>query len=82
MAELMDRFPAISDLERRAKWRMPRAAWEYLASGTGDEASMHRNRDALLQVELRPELCKGLLQPSTATTVFGVEYAAPIVRSV
>ena len=78
MAELMDRFPAISDLERRAKWRIPRAAWEYLASGTGDEASMHRNRDALLQVELRPELCKGLLQPSTATTVFGVEYAAPI----
>lgn len=57
---------------------MPRAAWEYLASGTGDEAAMHRNRSDLLDVQLRPELCKGLLEPDTTTTIFGVDYAAPI----
>lgn len=78
MAELMDRWPAIADLEKRAKRRIPRAAWEYLASGTGDEASMHRNRDGLLRVELMSELCKGLLAPDTTTTLFGQEYSAPI----
>ena len=54
MADLMDRFPAIEDLERRAKRRLPHFSWEYLASGTGDESAMHRNRSALLDVELFP----------------------------
>lgn len=74
----MDRFPAIEDLERRARRRLPRAAWEYVASGTGDEAALHRNRTALFDVQLRPELCKGLLEPVVSTTLFDVEYAAPI----
>ncbi len=78
MAEMMDRFPGIDDLERRAGRRMPRAAWEYLASGTGDEAAMHRNIDRLREVQLNPQLCKGLLNPDTTTTIFGQTYAAPI----
>lgn len=78
MAALMDRFPSIEDLERRAKRRMPRAAWEYLASGTGDEASMRRNRSALLEIQLCPELCKGVLAPDTTTTLLGQRYSAPI----
>ena len=78
MAELMDRFPAIDDLERRARRRIPHFGWEYLASGTGDESAMHRNRTALLDVELVPQLMKGPLEPVTATTLFGVEHVAPI----
>ena len=78
MADLMDRFPAIEDLERRAKRRLPHFSWEYLASGTGDESAMHRNRSALLDVELLPQLMKGVIEPDTRTTLFGVEHAAPI----
>ena len=78
MADLMDRFPAIEDLERRAKRRLPHFSWEYLASGTGDESAMHRNRSALLDVELVPQLMKGVIKPDTRTTLFGVEHAAPI----
>ncbi len=78
MANLMDRFPAIEDLERRAKRRLPHFSWEYLASGTGDESAMHRNRSALLDVELLPQLMKGVIEPDTRTTLFGVEHAAPI----
>ena len=78
MADLMDRFPAIEDLERRAKRRLPHFSWEYLASGTGDESAMHRNRSALLDVELVPQLMKGVIEPDTRTTLFGVEHAAPI----
>ena len=78
MADLMDRFPAIEDLERRAKRRLPHFSWEYLASGTGDESAMHRNRSALLDVELLPQLMKGAIEPDTRTMLFGVEHAAPI----
>ena len=78
MADLMDRFPAIEDLERRAKRRLPHFSWEYLASGTGDESAMHRNRSALLDVELLPQLMKGVIEPDTRTMLFGVEHAAPI----
>jgi len=78
MAELMDRFPAISDLEKRAKRRSPVYSWEYLASGTGDEASMHRNREGLLKVELSPQFLKGVITPDITTTMFGVEHSAPI----
>ncbi|MAT21432.1 MAG: alpha-hydroxy-acid oxidizing enzyme [Acidimicrobiaceae bacterium] len=74
----MDRFPAIEDLERRAKRRLPHFSWEYLASGTGDESAMHRNRSALLDVELLPQLMKGVIEPNTRTMLFGVEHAAPI----
>ncbi|MEM9464441.1 MAG: alpha-hydroxy acid oxidase [Actinomycetota bacterium] len=78
MAELMDRFPAIADLEKRASRRIPHFGWEYLASGTGDESAMHRNRTAMLEVELLPQLMKGVLDPITTTELFGTEYVAPI----
>ncbi len=74
----MDRFPLIEDLEARARRRLPKFSWEYLASGTGDESSMRRNRTALAEVVLRPEMCKGILEPVTSTRLFGVEYSAPI----
>lgn len=78
MAELMDRFPAIEDLEKRARRRIPHFGWEYLASGTGDESAMHRNRSAMLEVELLPQLMKGVLDPDTKTELLGREYVAPI----
>lgn len=74
----MDRFPAIADLEKRASRRIPHFGWEYLASGTGDESAMHRNRTAMLEVELLPQLMKGVLDPITTTELFGTEYVAPI----
>ena len=67
MAALMDRYPGIGDLERRAKRRIPHFAWEYLASGTGDEAAMERNESALRDVILHPQFMKGALAPRIET---------------
>lgn len=78
MTALMDRYPGIDDLEKRARRRLPRFSWEYLASGTGDESAMHRNRSAMLDIELLPQLMKGVLDPDTTTELFGVEHVAPI----
>lgn len=77
-APLMDRFPAISDLEARAKKRVPFFSWEYLASGTGADRAVQRNSDALADITLVPQLLKGAFDPEVSTELFGVEYAAPI----
>jgi L-lactate dehydrogenase (cytochrome) len=77
-APLMDRFPSISDLESRAKRRIPSFAWEYLASGTGDESLIGRNVSAMADVQFVPEFLKGPMEPVVETELFGVSYAAPI----
>ncbi len=74
----MDQYPAITDLERRAKRRIPHFAWEYLHSGTGNDEAIARNRAALERITFVPQLLKGPFTPSTETTLFGVTYSAPI----
>ena len=74
----MDRFPAISDLEARARRRIPSFAWTYLESGTGNDVTRDENIDALARVKFRPQFLKGVLNPTTETELFGVSYSAPI----
>lgn len=74
----MDDLPGIDDLERRASKRIPHFAWEYLASGTGDDRAVQHNLDRMAEVRLSPQLLKGLLEPQVETELFGVRYAAPI----
>ncbi|MEO0329364.1 MAG: alpha-hydroxy acid oxidase [Pseudomonadota bacterium] len=73
-----DRYPAISDLRRKAKKRMPFFAWEYLDSGTGEEAAMHRNEEALGKITITPHFMKGELKPDLSTELFGKTFSAPI----
>ncbi|MEM7216234.1 MAG: alpha-hydroxy acid oxidase [Pseudomonadota bacterium] len=73
-----DRYPAISDLRKKAYGQMPFFAWEYLDSGTGEEAAMHRNAEALGNVTIMPHFMKGNIQPDTETELFGKTYSAPI----
>lgn len=77
-APVMDDYPAISYLEQRAQRRIPKFAWEYLASGTGSDIARDGNIAALQEITLRQELLKGTLAPSTETTLFGTTYSAPI----
>jgi L-lactate dehydrogenase (cytochrome) len=74
----MDVMPGIDDLERRAARRIPFFAWEYLASGTGDDRAVQDNLDGMAEVKLIPQLLKGELEPQIETELFGVRYAAPI----
>ncbi len=77
-APLMDRYPAITDLERRARKRIPFFSWEYLASGTGADQAVQRNADALAEITLTPQLLKGQFEPAVETKLFGVTYTSPI----
>ena len=75
---LLDRYPSIADLAKRAKRRIPHFAWEYLDSGTGGETALNRNRAALDQVQLLPQFLKGDGQPDTSVELFGKRYDAPV----
>lgn len=74
---LLNRYPAIEDLARKARRRIPRVAWEYLEAGTGRESLTRRNIEAFDRLSFTPRFCKGPLQPDVSTSLFGTEYAAP-----
>ena len=75
---LMDDYPSIGHLEKRAKRRVPHFAWEYLEMGTGEDEARDRNITALQEVLFLPQLMKGVLNPTVECELFGVKYDAPI----
>lgn len=77
LIKYMARYPSISDLQKRAKKRLPHVAWEYLDCGTGDEQAVSRNLEKMADVTLIPKFLKGDLDPDTGTELFGQRYAAP-----
>ncbi|MBM9594591.1 alpha-hydroxy acid oxidase [Roseitranquillus sediminis] len=70
--------PAIEDLRRTARHRIPRFVWEYLDSGTGDEASHRANMAALDAVRLRPAILRGTVAPDLSTTIMGRSLSMPV----
>jgi len=75
---LSNQYPTIEDLMRKAKKRIPHVAWEYLASGTGEEDLLDRNRAAFQKITFLPRFCKGALEANVETSLFGKQYSAPI----
>ncbi len=73
-----ERFPAISDLSKKAKASIPYFAWEYLDSGTGEETGMQRGIKAFEKYTLVPRFMKGELDPALETELFGQTYSAPL----
>ena len=69
--------PALSDLRRRAKKRLPKFAFEYLDSATGRELGAQVNRDALDAVEFMPAILHGLIEAELETDFMGQKFAAP-----
>ena len=62
--------PAISDLRRSARRRMPRFAFEYVDSGTGTEAGVRTNRAGLDAVRFRPAILRGRLDFDLSARAF------------
>ncbi|MEP6018923.1 MAG: alpha-hydroxy acid oxidase [Paracoccaceae bacterium] len=71
------RFPAISDLRRKAKQRIPHFVWEYLDSGTGTEATTTRNRTALDKIGFTPSILHGEFEPDLSVSFLGQTLPLP-----
>ncbi len=70
-------YPAVSDLRRKARARIPHFAFEYLDSGTGRELQVARNRDALDAVMFLPDILPGKVAPDLSVRFMGRDYARP-----
>ncbi len=70
-------YPAIEDLKKRAKTRIPHVSWAYLICGTGDEKAVLQNEEAFAKVSLLPRFMKGYLEADLTTTLLGKTYNAP-----
>lgn len=78
-AELRRRYPTYGDLQRRAKWRIARFAYDFVAGGVGDGApNVAHNREAMDAVRIVPRYALDVSAVATTTTLFGRDYAAPV----
>lgn len=77
--QLRRKFPTFNDLQRRAKWRVARFAYDFVAGGVGDGApNVAHNRAAMDAVRIVPRYAVDLSGVTIATTLFGRDYAAPV----
>ncbi len=67
--DLHSRFPGVDDLKKRAKQRVPRFAFEFLDSGTGQEATKARNRRELDRIGFDPSVLHGEFTPDLTTAL-------------
>ncbi|KZY22647.1 alpha-hydroxy-acid oxidizing enzyme [Sulfitobacter sp. HI0040] len=70
-------YPALSDLRKRARRRLPKFVWEYLDSGTGTEAAKARNRTALDRIGLMPSILHGEMEPDLSVQLMGQNLPLP-----
>jgi L-lactate dehydrogenase (cytochrome) len=75
--DLHARYPALTDLKKRARARIPHFVWEYLDSATGSETITGRNRAALDAVLFRPAALRGEIKPDLSVSLMGRDYPVP-----
>jgi L-lactate dehydrogenase (cytochrome) len=77
VARLRQRFPTVETLRRRARWRVPRFAFDFVDGAANDEICRRRNAEAFASVEILPRYCVNTKGVSTEVELFGRRYAAP-----
>lgn len=75
--DLHARYPALSDLRRRARRRMPRFVWEFLDSGTGSERTRARNRASLDGIQMMPSILHGEFDADLTVDLLGQRLPLP-----
>ncbi|WP_328545517.1 alpha-hydroxy acid oxidase [Streptomyces platensis] len=68
---------SLRDVETSAAAHVPPDIWDFISGGSGDEAVLRRNRDALDRVCLTPRVLRGHAEPSTAGLLLGSPTGLP-----
>jgi L-lactate dehydrogenase (cytochrome) len=71
------RYPAIEDLEKKAKKRIPRFAFEYMNGGCNEDVNLIKNTAEIREVELMPQYLTRHQGSDMKTELFGHIYDAP-----
>ena len=72
------RYPAISDLKRRARRRMPRFAFDYVDGAIDEEHGKARNRRAWHEINLIPRYLRDVTDTDLRVSLFGRNYGMPL----
>ena len=70
---------SVYDYEAAAKRKMSLPAWEYFNSGSADEITLRRNREALDELRLKPRVLVDVTRIDTSCTVLGYKLPHPIL---
>jgi L-lactate dehydrogenase (cytochrome) len=77
-AALRRRFPTVEYLDRHARRRIPRFAYDFVVGGVGDDRCVARNRAALDAIHLLPRYGLDVSAPDMGVELFGRRYAMPV----
>src|SRR5277367_5876509 len=69
----------IEDLRRMARRRLPRAVFDYVDGGAGDEVTLRENCHAFREVILRPRHAVALEKCDLRTRVLGHDISFPAI---
>jgi len=69
----------LDDYQRYAKEFLAHDIYEYIAAGVADEHTLHRNRSAFANIELKPRLLRDFSGASTQTTLLSHNLAHPFL---
>jgi L-lactate dehydrogenase (cytochrome) len=70
-------YPSVSDLRKRAKFKMPKFAFDYLDGGCNDDINLNKNRTDIQKIELMPNYLSDFDESIMKTELFGHTYDAP-----
>lgn len=73
----MLKYPRLTDLEKKAKRRIPPFMFAYLDAGTGRDFAKDANEAAYREISLTPQFLRGHVAADTSTTLLGKVYGAP-----
>lgn len=68
----------VFDFARLAESKLDKIAWDYLAEGTEDEASLRDNREAFKRIIIRPRTLTDVHRIDLTTTLLGIKLDYPI----
>jgi 4-hydroxymandelate oxidase len=71
----------VLEYEAAARAVVPQGLFEFIAGGAEDEVSLRENRAAFGRWRLVPRVMRGVVEPSTATTVLGQPVRLPVLVS-
>jgi L-lactate dehydrogenase (cytochrome) len=69
----------IDDFRERARRRLPRALFDYIDGGAGDEETLRANQADFARYTFRPRVLVDVSQRDQSTTVLGQQVASPLI---
>jgi len=77
----LTRAVTIDDLRRLARRRLPRAVYDFIEGGSGDELTVTRNRAAFERLLFEPRVLVDVSKREQSTVVLGERVETPVILS-